>query len=228
MDVRCSNCGQMNRFPRLTGGKKARCAKCKTVLAKSDPELPGKRIAFRKLQQTHRTWVFASFGVAAFFVVIGIACFVAGTYARPFFYLAAVLGVFGGIYGWLWIAPPEKFNVDTIPTPLGGVIVTWSGEMHSSTLVPKFRAILETDPFADLVKYGERLNIDVHEVERPFAAKDPVAEHFSKLLTRAKSLLDAEKLREQFLKEHPELKKNPELLQEINDIFYAYSRAFKL
>ena len=33
MEVRCPNCGQMNRVPRLAGGKKAVCGKCKTPLS---------------------------------------------------------------------------------------------------------------------------------------------------------------------------------------------------
>jgi thioredoxin 2 len=32
MEVRCPNCGQMNRVPDLAGGKKAICGKCKTPL----------------------------------------------------------------------------------------------------------------------------------------------------------------------------------------------------
>ena len=33
MEVRCPNCGQVNRVPELAGGKKAVCGKCKTPLA---------------------------------------------------------------------------------------------------------------------------------------------------------------------------------------------------
>ena len=33
MEVRCPNCGQMNRVPQLAGGKKALCGKCKMPLA---------------------------------------------------------------------------------------------------------------------------------------------------------------------------------------------------
>ena len=32
MEVRCPNCGQMNRVPELAGGKKAICGKCKAPL----------------------------------------------------------------------------------------------------------------------------------------------------------------------------------------------------
>ena len=32
MEVRCPNCGQVNRVPALAGGKKAVCGKCKTPL----------------------------------------------------------------------------------------------------------------------------------------------------------------------------------------------------
>jgi thioredoxin 2 len=32
MEVRCPNCGQVNRVPALSGGKKAVCGKCKTPL----------------------------------------------------------------------------------------------------------------------------------------------------------------------------------------------------
>ena len=32
MEVRCPNCGQVNRVPELTSGKKALCGKCKTPL----------------------------------------------------------------------------------------------------------------------------------------------------------------------------------------------------
>jgi thioredoxin 2 len=33
MEVRCPTCGQLNRIPRLAGGKKAVCGKCKTPLS---------------------------------------------------------------------------------------------------------------------------------------------------------------------------------------------------
>ena len=32
MEVRCPNCGQMNRVPQLAGGKRAVCGKCKQAL----------------------------------------------------------------------------------------------------------------------------------------------------------------------------------------------------
>ena len=32
MEVRCPNCGQVNRVPQLAGGKKAVCGRCKTPL----------------------------------------------------------------------------------------------------------------------------------------------------------------------------------------------------
>lgn len=218
----------MNRIPRLYDGRSARCGRCKTTIAKSDPKLQAGHFAFRKLREKHAKHVTVAFWIAGIIALPGIFALLYGMVWKLPFIVAAFICIYAFIYGWTWITPPETFKVDTIPTPLGGVIVTWSGAMDSSILVPKFRAILETDPYADLVKYGERLNINVHEVERPFAEKDLIADQFTELLKKAKSLIDVQKLHAQFLKEHPEVDANPELKLDIEMIFTAYSQSFKL
>jgi hypothetical protein len=140
-------------------------------------------------------------------------------------------------------APGPDQYVSTVSTSRGAVIITWhvardrsdiryaiatQGDAAVKPVTNKLREILTAHPNTELKKYETPLGIKLIDVERSWLAADTVAARFAQVIQRVTSLVELQKIRSDFLANHPEVAQNPELLEDIDMVFQAHKASLML